>query len=237
MVGTHMPEDEDLFASALQRMREGFEGLRDGHLDVGAAEQIFHTGYGDALEVAGVLFARRRAGTRHLGAPALDAIQDVLHAITPDDLGRSTPCAEYDVAAVVDHVERSMVLLAGSAGAVLEAAGPGTPEQRIVPLAAATLDAWTGRGLGGEVAVGSRTYPAELAYAIVLLELVVHGWDLATALGRAYSVPAEVVDYLRRQVPRLITPERRGKAFAPEIPVAADAPALSALIAFTGRQP
>jgi hypothetical protein len=61
VVGTHVPEDADVFQSALQRMREGFEGLRDGQLDIGAAEQLFLAGYGDALEVASVLFARRRA--------------------------------------------------------------------------------------------------------------------------------------------------------------------------------
>ncbi len=30
MVGTHFPEDRDILESALQRMREAFEALRDG---------------------------------------------------------------------------------------------------------------------------------------------------------------------------------------------------------------
>jgi hypothetical protein len=64
VVGTHVPEDQDLFESALQRMREGFEGLRDGQLDLATAEQLFLAGYGEALEVAGVLFARLRSRAR-----------------------------------------------------------------------------------------------------------------------------------------------------------------------------
>lgn len=60
MVGTHFPEDRDVFESALQRMREAFEGLRDGRLGAGPAEDLFLSGYDELLDVAGVLFATRR---------------------------------------------------------------------------------------------------------------------------------------------------------------------------------
>lgn len=63
MVGTHFPEERDLFESAVQRMREAFEGLRDGRLSPGTAEDMFLNGYDDLLDVSSVLFlSRRRAG-------------------------------------------------------------------------------------------------------------------------------------------------------------------------------
>lgn len=49
MVGTHIPDDRDEFHSALQRVRAAFEGLRDGTLAAGTAEEEFHAGY-DVLE-------------------------------------------------------------------------------------------------------------------------------------------------------------------------------------------
>jgi uncharacterized protein (TIGR03086 family) len=176
-------------------------------------------------------------GALAFGPPALAACQAVLREIGPDDLARPTPCSEFDVAAVVGHLERSMVLLAGSADVVLEPTAASSAEQRVVPLAAAAVQAWRDRGLDGEVAVGSRTRPADRAYAIVVLELVVHGWDLATALGRPFTVSDDVVEYLQRYVPLLITAEARGRGFAAEIPVRAEAAPLARLIAFTGRQP
>lgn len=45
MVGTHFPDDRDVVESALQRMREAFEALRDGRLGPGRAEEEFLAGY------------------------------------------------------------------------------------------------------------------------------------------------------------------------------------------------
>lgn len=61
MVGTHFPEERDVFQSALQRMREAFEGLRDRRLSAGAAEDLFLNGYDELLDVASLLFVSRRS--------------------------------------------------------------------------------------------------------------------------------------------------------------------------------
>lgn len=60
MVGTHFPEERDVVQSALQRMREAFDGLRDGQLDPGAAQDLFLAGYDDLLDATSVLFLTRR---------------------------------------------------------------------------------------------------------------------------------------------------------------------------------
>lgn len=61
MVGTHFPEERDVVQSALQRMREAFEGLRDGGLDPGAADNLFRAGYDELLDATDVLFLTRRS--------------------------------------------------------------------------------------------------------------------------------------------------------------------------------
>jgi hypothetical protein len=60
MVGTHYPDDRDLFESALQRMREAFEGLRDGRLSPGAAQDEFLVGYDSVRDIASTFFLAQR---------------------------------------------------------------------------------------------------------------------------------------------------------------------------------
>ena len=70
MVGTHFPEDRDLLESALQRMREAFEALRDGRVAPARAEEDFLAAYDTARElVSALLWARRTS------APGRDAAE------------------------------------------------------------------------------------------------------------------------------------------------------------------
>jgi hypothetical protein len=60
MVGTHIPDDRDLFDSGLQRMREAFEALREGRLSPGAARDEFLIGYDTVSEISSMFFLRSR---------------------------------------------------------------------------------------------------------------------------------------------------------------------------------
>ena len=60
MVGTHFPDDRDVVESALQRMREAFEALRDGSLGPARAEEEFLAGYDTARDMVSTLFLARR---------------------------------------------------------------------------------------------------------------------------------------------------------------------------------
>ncbi len=60
MVGTHFPDDRDVVESALQRMREAFEALRDGRLGPSRAEEEFLAGYDTARDMVSTLFLARR---------------------------------------------------------------------------------------------------------------------------------------------------------------------------------
>jgi hypothetical protein len=48
-------------------MREAFEGLRDGRLDPGTAEDLFLAGYDELLDLTSVLFLTRRSSTTGYG--------------------------------------------------------------------------------------------------------------------------------------------------------------------------
>jgi len=60
VVGTHFPEDRDVFESALQRMREAFDGLQNGHLSPGAAQDEFLIGYDTVRDMATEFFLARQ---------------------------------------------------------------------------------------------------------------------------------------------------------------------------------
>ena len=177
-------------------------------------------------------------------AITLTACRAVLRRLTEDDLSRPSPCTEYTVGEVGQHVVRSMVLLASVASdpAAGLAAGPvgpaaGSLDEQVAVTTEAALTAWRRRGVGGTVAVGRSTLPASLAVEIIPMELLVHGWDMARATGQQIDVPPEVADHLLGRARALVTEDKRGRSFAAEVPAGPQASALQRLIAFTGRVP
>jgi hypothetical protein len=60
VVGTHFPDDRDVLESALQRMREAFEALRDGRMAPARAEEEFLAGYDEARDLVSAHFLAQR---------------------------------------------------------------------------------------------------------------------------------------------------------------------------------
>ena len=170
-------------------------------------------------------------------AVTLPACRAVLQRLTEEDLSRPTPCTEYTVGDVGQHLVRSMVLLASVAGQQIDTPATGTPDTTVAATAEAALAAWRHRGLAGSVAVGRSVLPASLAVEIIPLELLVHGWDIAHATGYDIDVTPEVAAYVLDRARELITEDKRGRSFAAEVPAGAEATVLQRLIAFTGRAP
>jgi len=166
----------------------------------------------------------------------LAVCQNVLRAISEGDLGRPTPCSEFTVGQLADHLIGSMVSLGGMAGAEVVTAETGTVESRVALAAQQTLEAWDRRGIEGTVKLGQAEMPAVVAAGILSIELLVHGWDFAQATGQQVSVSDEVSRYVLDQAHTVISPQGRQRgAFAEAIEVGPDADILDRLIAFSGR--
>ncbi|MFZ0903742.1 MAG: TIGR03086 family metal-binding protein [Mycobacterium sp.] len=170
---------------------------------------------------------------------ALGALQQVLHPISRDELSKSTPCSEYDVMQLTDHLLNSITLLGGAAGAeVPDRNTDHSVEQQVVGAARPALDAWHRRGLSDTVTLGPNELPATFAVSILTLELLVHGWDYAAATKHPMNVAASLADYTLGLAKKVINPQTRATVgFADPVAVPADASALDRLIAFTGRNP
>jgi uncharacterized protein (TIGR03086 family) len=169
----------------------------------------------------------------------LAVLQHVLHGIAEDDLARQTPCSEFDVAALTDHLMNSITSIGGAAGAEFPPRDQGdSVERQLVGAARPALDAWHRRGLEGTVSLGSNQPPATLMVGVLSIEFLVHAWDYAIATGREVDVPDELSDYVLGLASKIITPEgRNGVGFAQPVDLPGDACALDRLIAFTGRTP
>lgn len=166
-------------------------------------------------------------------------LEHVLHGIATDDLEKQTPCREFDVAGLTDHLMNSITVLGGAAGAEFpERDRTDSVERQVVLAGRPALDAWKHRGLDGTVPFGENEAPARMMAGILSLEFLVHAWDYAAALGREVNAPASLSDYVLAMSRNIITPQGRTRAgFDDPIDLPDDAGSLAKLVAFTGRRP
>ena len=68
-------------------------------------------------------------------------------------------------------------------------------------------------------------------------DLVVHGWDLATATGQPYRPATELVAEVEAFARQVLDPLRGSGAFGPEVAPSDEATPIERLVAYTGRTP
>ncbi|WP_282693130.1 TIGR03086 family metal-binding protein [Streptomyces sp. CC208A] len=171
-----------------------------------------------------------------LAVPLVESTEDV-------SLGAPTPCAEYDVRALLNHLF-SVVVNFQALAAKQEADFSTTPDRVAEPgwrgeFAAETrrlVEAWAAPG-AEEGTAGAMGLPARTVGSMVLLDLTVHGWDLARATGREFVPDPVVVAGLADEVERMAPMARKMNVFAEAVDLPAGASALERLLATTGRDP
>lgn len=170
---------------------------------------------------------------------SLAVLQHVLHTIAKDDESKQTPCREFDVAKLTDHLMNSITSIGGFAGAEFpERDRSDSVERQVVLAGRPALDAWHKRGLDGTVPFGQGEAPANMMVGVLSIEFLVHAWDYAKAVGREVMAPDSLSDYVLGLAHNIITPEgRTNVGFDDPVDVPADAGALDRLIAYTGRRP
>ncbi len=161
--------------------------------------------------------------------------EDVIVGVDPSQRHDPTPCADYDVGRLVDHV----VGWARSFAASLSGAEPeGDPDDyRAGGEPAAEFHAAAGAIIAAYRAGGATS--EQLPSGIVVSEFLTHGWDLARATGQEMAVDASAAEFALASARSMLLPEYRGpgKSFGPEIPVEDSAPAIERLVGFVGRDP
>ncbi|MFG2039526.1 hypothetical protein [Dactylosporangium sp. NPDC048998] len=79
--------------------------------------------------------------------------------------------------------------------------------------------------------------PADLVGGMVLGEFVLHGWDLARALGVPVGWSDDVLRLLYAEIARSADQGRSMGVYGPEVPVPPDSPLLERALGLSGRDP
>jgi uncharacterized protein (TIGR03086 family) len=162
----------------------------------------------------------------------------VVAGITPDQLDNPTPCDDFTVRGVLEH----MVSGATAFAAAYRGEAPADPDlsDPLGDFGAALGDlvaAITAPGaLAQTVAAPFGDVPGETFARFVVLDGLVHGYDMATATGQSYEPPVELVAAADTFAHQALDPLRDGQTFAAATEPAADASPIERLAAYTGRQ-
>jgi uncharacterized protein (TIGR03086 family) len=182
-------------------------------------------------------------------ARALAATDELIVAIDDDQWSNPTPCPDWDVHALVNHLVFGTLLFGGLIrGEPLPPIEELRQQRTVDRLGDDPIKAYRDAGAALQAAVRepgalerSCMSPIGLVPGHVLLnlricEVLVHGWDLAQATGQPPQLPDDVAEHalafsrwqLEGELPRT------GR-FAVAQPVADDAPAIERLAAYLGR--
>lgn len=162
----------------------------------------------------------------------------MLHHLQEKDLQRPTPCTEFNVSQLVDHLAGNLALACKAMGSE-QADDPSlAPEPRIAQLAQAALESFSARGLEGTLDLGFAEVPASVLSGILNLESMVHGWDFAQATSQEFDVDPGLAEYVLELARATVGEQQRASgSLGPETAIAESAGSLERLIAFTGRVP
>lgn len=161
---------------------------------------------------------------------AIDQAGDVLDHVHADHLERPTPCADWTVAALVDH-------LMAAPGRFLTMMRGGEPDWSTDPHVA---ESW---GPAFHVAGDDLVHAwhelegdSQVPAGWQLAELAVHTWDVATAIGFPVDrLDPAVAERGLAFMQANLTAENRDPAFGAEVPAPEGAGPYERLAAFAGR--
>jgi uncharacterized protein (TIGR03086 family) len=183
---------------------------------------------------------------------AVRASVALVQRVRPEDLDLPTPCAGWNLAALLAHMaaqHRGFAASAGGHGASIDpwlvrpldqspAADYAAASEQVIA-AFAPPDVLERMFALPEFGEKVRV-PGRQAISFHFIDYVVHGWDLARSLSLPFTLPAEL---LRAAVPvaeavpdggRRLIP---GAAFAPRLPTTDDHDPLTRILALLGRSP
>jgi uncharacterized protein (TIGR03086 family) len=172
----------------------------------------------------------------------------VVDGIQPDQLTNATPCSDWDVRGVLNHITGGATMFAicvedGSIsdeelgrltgtdllGDDYKAAFGAAADRAVAAFDAPGVDAKTVKLPFGEM-------PAGVALGIAVFDVTTHALDLAQATGQSKDLDPEVLEAAWTNAQMMLSPELRSTGiFAPQQDIGPEAPLADRLMAFTGR--
>lgn len=170
-----------------------------------------------------------------------------VHAVGPDQWSAPTPCTDWTVRDIVNHLTSEQLWVPPLlGGATVEQVGSRFDGD---VLGADPVSAWDSAATAARAALAEpgaveRTVhlsygdrPAEFYVRELTSDLLLHAWDLARALGTDETLDAELVDAVLASTEPHASELAASGLFAPPVPVPAGADPQTRLIALSGRTP
>jgi uncharacterized protein (TIGR03086 family) len=176
----------------------------------------------------------------------IDHARPIIAATTHHDYGRPTPCDAWTVRELINHMLGALTMFRDVA--VEGVADPAVFAQDLIGdnalasfnrVSVEAVAGWQANGrMDGTAKLPWGEFPALFALQFPAMDMLVHGWDLARAVGQQHQWEDEMVlDNLTFAQSTLASAEIRAGFYDPPVDVADDAPAVDRLVAFLGRHP
>ena len=160
--------------------------------------------------------------------------------IKPDQLADPTPCAEWAVQDLLDHLVGGTVYLRGAIAGSMGEAPVGTTAEDFRAGREALLRELVEPGALERICVSPLGFEWSVAQATAgtFMDALVHSWDLATAISAPTDLDPDLVDAcVAMFLPDMPTHGRAAGLVGPALDVAPDAPTQHRLLGAMGRRP
>jgi uncharacterized protein (TIGR03086 family) len=168
-----------------------------------------------------------------------DTFAAKIAAVPPDRWSARTPCENWTVRELVEHVVSSQSVFLGFVGQSVGDA-PSVDDDPLGAWAAARtvvqrcLEDRARACAEFEGSMGTMTFERAVD-RFLTFDLIVHGWDLARAAGLDDRIDSDDIAHVRRQAEGFGDRMRSPQAFGPEVAAPPGADDQARLLAFLGR--
>ncbi|MEB3982974.1 TIGR03086 family metal-binding protein [Mycobacterium sp. 663a-19] len=169
---------------------------------------------------------------------AQDAFAGVLANVSADQLDAPTPCSEWTIRDLIEHVIGGNANVGKLAGEELPAR-PDDPVAAHRAFAAAAQQAFAGPdGMSRMFTLPFGEIPGQMFIGLRTSDVLTHAWDLAAATGQPTDLDPELATEQLAAARAFVGPQFRGpgKPFAEEQPCPPERPPADQLAAFLGRK-
>ncbi len=181
---------------------------------------------------------------------AVASTAGIVKQIGPEQLLAQTPCTEWSVRDLLNHVIGTLWLVStlfadevpqrasGPGGLPVEDLAGDDPAAAYADAAAAALASAARKGAlvaSHQTPLGEM--PGPFLAGFTTLDVFVHGWDLAKATGQSVDLDRDLAAHLLTFARQAITDETRAPRIGPEVAAPEDAPVVDRLVAYLGRHP
>lgn len=166
----------------------------------------------------------------------------------PEQLGATTPCTEFTVRDLINHVTGGATMFAAAfehgsvpddeLAVIMGDVLGDDPSAAYAAASERVQAAYHAPGaLEGMVSLPFGEFPREAALGIAVFDVGLHAWDLAQATGQELQLSEDLAEELLALGAAMGVDQYRGAMFAEAVVVVETAPAWDRLAGYSGRQP